>query len=209
MTHGGVESATPAGAVRLSGEVMSVGRASAEDGARVSGMLRVAGRRDPVAFSGADLPTCLTGCAVQVNGHWQVDAGGRRTFRVARCTAERPTDADAVVRYIHANVDGCGPVGARRVVQVLGPSCLSRLAEDPDLIRSVFDRGDAEAMAYAWRAWAATVRQVTKAHRLALRLVEAGVAETMVRRILRCFGSADVAEIVELRHPYRDRKSVV
>lgn len=194
--------------VVVTGEVVSLHESSQADGSWTLGTVRPSSGAADVVFVATDLPPCLVGSTARLGGFYEPRPGGapgERQLRVVDLESDLPASADAVVRYLRANLRGCrlGAKGAQRIVTVLGASCLERLELDPSLVRPLFPGATGLAIEHAVRLWAAESRRDTKAKQLTIKLLDAGVRYATVRKITGHFRSAEAAEVCTLRHPYR------
>ena len=142
------------------------------------------------------------GCRVRVDGRWETHAEHGEQFIVSSIAMQRPRTTDGILRYIDGNVRGFGEAKARRLVQHFGTKTLEILSREPERVREAIPRAS-ESTVEAWVQWADSTRAGAVQQRLVLQLMQANVTAKMARNIIRFFKSADVAEILMLRHPYR------
>ena len=78
------------------------------------------------------------GQPIEVHGAFEDDARWGRQFRVERARPVLPGTAAGVVQFLRSSrLPGIGDTLARRIVEVLGPDALSRVRENPELLREV------------------------------------------------------------------------
>ncbi len=189
-----------AGRVVLSGEIVAIECVNDDF---QHGTLRPGSTGRNVRFVAIDLPPCPVGATARLTGYWETHPVHGRQLRVMDAWTQRPTEKDAVVRYIVANITGCGIARAGRIVSVLGVDCLERIERDPAIVASVFSGGLGHALSESCRRWAVESRRDTKAKTLSVRLLAAGVKYGTIRKVTSAFATAEAAEIATLRHPYR------
>ena len=114
-----------------------------------------------------------------------------------------PTTVDGIARFVAGNIDGIGPQLAERIVRALGATTVAQVNADPALLEQILPGKRGRDAASHWRRWRVRWEDQQKAYDLALRLTSRGLSYRHARRILSFFRSADVAEIVLLRRPYR------
>ena len=196
--------ALAAGRVSMHVEVVAEIRRSAFDddlGAVVRG--RLPGGQQAL-LTGPDIPQRQVGCVLHVVGYWDRHAARGPVFRVQDLLdMERPQALRATMQYLVANIIGFGRKRAHRIATVLGADALTRLIDDPTLVRPLFRGGTGVAITQSLVAWVAEQQRDTVTRQLTTRLTAAGVGYGTVRRIVRHFRGADAAAIVTLRHPYR------
>lgn len=156
-----------------------------------------------VRFVGHDVSQLEVGRSVRLKGIWEVHPEFGVQLKVRAAESSLPREADAVARYLHANVHGCGPARASKIVAKFGPGCLHRLSRDPDCVSEVFPGALGVELAEAIREWAAEARQSRHAWQLTLRLLEHGLTLHEIRLIKRYFREADAAAVAAREHPYR------
>lgn len=186
----------------LTGEVRSI-LLRDEDSGFVVGTLQATDRATRVRFVGRELPGVEEGVFVRFEGEWTRHSKYGRQFNVRMVRARLPLLKDAVLRYIKANIKGCGPTYAKRIVETLGVSCLETLAREPERITEVFPTGKLrEKQLKVWERWASTYTENQAAEELFVRLMGAGdITIALARRIVRHFG-AEEAEAVAMYRPY-------
>lgn len=186
----------------LTGEIRSI-LLRDEGSGLVVGTLQATDRATRVRFVGRELPGIEEGAFVRFEGEWTHHPKYGRQFNVRMARARLPLLPDAVLRYIKANIKGCGPTYAKRIVDTLGVSCLEILARDPERIAEVFREGKLrEKQLEVWTRWASSYVENQAAEDLYVRLMGAeGITIALARRIVRHFGVKE-AERIALYHPY-------
>ena len=186
----------------LEGEVIAV-HSGDDPGRWIRGAIRLREDGSRIVFVGTGLPGIEVGWAVSLRGYFEVHPCFGEQFRVVEAQAMLPAAREAVIRYISANVAGCGAAKSGRIVDVLGPDCLEQLQREPRLIATLFRGREADQQVAAWKSWAEDRENNAAAHRLQFRFASAGISLGLAQRIVRFFRSAEVAEIVATREPYR------
>lgn len=193
------------GRYRLSGEVHTIRNGSREDGVWIAGTLRAGRPSRLVSFVGRGVGGCHVGCALEFEGYWDEhpDFGVRCNIdRVIRC--DFPREERALVRYLSANVLGIGEVRARHLVKLFGSETLRRLAEDPSLPTRLWRGATGERITHGVRQWLMRISVERWSLEIAPQLMaEADISYTLAKRICSYFGSAEVADLIARRDPYR------
>lgn len=164
-----------------------------------AGSLQLCNGTDALRFVSTDLPRFAVGCVVRGSGVMEVHPVHGEQLRLIDATVDLPGIADAVQRYLVANVHGCGAARARRIIAVLGGDCLRRLRDDPALVEPVFSGAVGCQLREVFARWATEARRDIKAQELAVRLMAAGVSYADVRRITRYFTTGEAAEVASWR----------
>jgi exodeoxyribonuclease V alpha subunit len=186
---------------RLRGEVMTIRAYRHEDLDWIVCTVRTRGR-EQCRLVGDTVATPRVGQVVDAVGVWESHPEFGDQFRCTYLTATQPTGENAIVRFIVANIPGCGDKKARRIVARLGPKALDILMHEPERVREALP-GALPSIIEAWAAWAEGARCDSVAYRLHLHFTTLGISDRIARRIVRFFRSPDVAEIIALRYPYR------
>jgi exodeoxyribonuclease V alpha subunit len=188
----------------ITGEVVSLNPSTRADGAWTLGQIRAEDGATMIPFLGADLVGCEIGCTVRLVGQWQHDATWGWQFRAGRVESRLPVTPDGIVRYLKANVPGCGEVRARTLAETFGAATLEVLSANPAAVRDAFPSGKiAERLERSLADWAISFRQKANSVRVEAALMGAGMTRNMAQRVLRHFRAHEVAEDVVLKRPYR------
>lgn len=189
--------------VVLSGFVASIHSASAEDGSWVRGVLSLADGTG-VPFVGSPFLRMRPGCSVRLTGVREDSPQYGTQFRIVDCLRVSLPHTDAgMTTYLAENLPGCGPARAKRIVQVLGRASVDVVLSEPARLRSLFPGRVGTQLAFAAERLAEAVASDRAALDLSVRLHSAGVTPAIARRVLSYFRTAEAAEIVLLRRPYR------
>lgn len=169
----------------------------------VVGAVRVHEGAAEVRFRGTDLFGVDEGAVVRFEGEWEQHPEYGRQFVVRRATFDLPVTVDACVRYIAANIKGCGPKLAQRIVAYFGTQALQVLAREPERIREVFPSAKmAERQVEQWKTWADKYRSERAVQEVYLRLLGTeNMTPSLARRIVERFGP-DEARRVVFQRPY-------
>lgn len=194
----------PAGDERsIVGEVASINPASRDDGSWVMGHLEPDDGGARIPFVGYGVPGCRKGAAVELWGSYEVHPRYGRRFVARRCDARVPTNVGGVARFLEANISGCGPVRARKIVERLGPGCLEELARKPERVREVFPGKAGERLEQSVADWAQSHDAGRESVDIAAALLSAGMSPRMAERVRETFRTADEVRRVLTEDPYR------
>jgi exodeoxyribonuclease V alpha subunit len=158
-----------------------------------------------ISFTAKGIGGLQIGRIVDVEGFWTKHPEYGVQLSVETCRrSELPQERKALVRYLTANIPGLGDKRSERAVRVLGESALYRLAQDPDIIKSIFPGTIGERIAISVRDWARDQESDRWSIEIAPKLMAAGgISYPMARRIVSYFSSAEVADLIARRDPYR------
>ncbi len=189
----------------INGEIQSVNSASAEDASWVLGHLKSPTEKHPLTFIAKGVGGLLVGRIVQVQGFWDKHPKYGDQFLIESCIcSELPRERAALVRYLKANVLGLGSRRSERLVAALGETVLSRMQQEPDVVKHVFPGGLGERIALGVRQWLAVESNEQWSINIAPKLMAAGdINYSLAKRIISYFSSAEVADLIARRDPYR------
>jgi len=167
-----------------------------DDGEFLIARLKVEGRAIPVTIKGA-MPGVERGERLRVEGRWREDARYGRQLLVEQFLPVTPKTPAGLERYLSGGqVEGIGPVFAKRLVTHFGTDVLQVLDHDPARLREVPGIGPARArtVAEAWARSRALKSTLIFLHGL-------GLGAGLAARIQRVYGERTVAVVRE--NPYR------
>jgi exodeoxyribonuclease V alpha subunit len=147
----------------------------------------------------------VLGRLVQVQGFWDRHPKYGNQFVIDTCDrSEFPHQRKALVRYLAARVPGLGIRRSEGLVSIVGETVLQKLMIDPDLVKRVFPGGVGERIALGVRQWLSEEKSEKWSMDIAPKLMAAGnISYSQARRIISYFSSADVADLIARRDPYR------
>lgn len=189
----------------ISGEVLSVNPASAEDGSWTLGAIREDARSEPLTFLSKGVGGLLTGRIIRAEGFWERHPKYGEQFLIESCiSSELPRERAALVRYLAANVAGLGRRRSERLVAEFSETVLARIRQEPDSVKRVFPGGVGARIALGVRQWLARENDEQWSIDVAPRLMAAGdINYPLAKRIISYFSSAEVADLITRRDPYR------
>jgi exodeoxyribonuclease V alpha subunit len=190
------------GVYRLTGEVRTVNRSADQF---VSGLIdRVEG--EPIRYIGQSLPGFEVGREVYLEGYVDVHPGWGAQYRVDRVISSTiPREARGLSSYMSANIPGVGDVWADRMIDAFGPNVLSELREDPRIVRRAWPKSaQARKIEFGIKSWIRSTVDEAWSYSVAPELMKAvDVTYGTARRICDFFTSAEVADLIVRRDPYR------
>jgi exodeoxyribonuclease V alpha subunit len=194
-----------AGRYCISGEVRSIYQSSTSDGSWTVGALALTLSNQLIPFTAKGVGGLQVGRIVDIEGFWTRHPEYGVQLSVETCrSSELPRERRALVRYMSANIPGLGDKRSERVVRVLGESALTRLWQNPDTIKSIFPGSIGERITISVRDWARDQESDRWSIEIAPKLMAAGgVGYPMAKRIVSFFSSAEVADLIARRDPYR------
>jgi len=189
----------------MTGEIQSISSASAEDASWVLGRIKASTENDPIAFISKGVSGLLPGRIVHLEGFWDRHPKYGNQFLIESCiSSELPRERTALVRYLTANVAGLGKQRSERLIATLGETVLVRIKQEPDLVKRVFPGGIGERIALGVRQWLAAENSEQWSIEIAPKLMAAGdITYSQAKRIISYFSSAEVADLIARRDPYR------
>ncbi len=189
----------------INGEILSINKASAEDGSWILGALKPQTENQPVTFLAKGVGGLVAGRLVQVQGFWERHPKYGNQFIIDLCDrSEFPQERKALVQYLAARVPGLGVRRSERLVAAVGATVLHRLMADPDLVKQVFPGGTGERIALGVCHWLAEEKSEQWSMDVAPKLMAAGnINYPQARRIISYFSNAEVADLIARRDPYR------
>lgn len=192
--------------------IMSRDTGSTDDGTWQSGRVRVAGGTD-WRFVARGLPFLPVAAEADVRYHVEEIPAAKRNVYSAdteqlmldECYSVRlPTSIGGIADFVAANLAGIGPQRAAEIARRMGGDAITRLNDQPAHLEAIFPGKVGRDLAYAWQHWRDhTWHAHEQAYDLSLRMASRGIKYAHARKIISFFRSADVAEIVLLRRPYR------
>jgi exodeoxyribonuclease V alpha subunit len=158
-----------------------------------------------VVFESAVLGGLEVGRSVELEGYWEHDPEYGTQFRVERVVrADLPREEKALRRYLEHNIPGVGPRGAADLVRIYGPGVLAALRATPDLPCRIWRGARGQAASMGVQQWLREVAADHWSHEVAPQLMAAAdVGYPLARRICNYFTSAEVADLIVRRDPYR------
>lgn len=196
--------AQEAGAHLLTGEVASLAAATRPDGSWAAGTLLVRDQR--VGFVAREVPGLQVGRTVTVEGRWEHHPEYGVQLDIRHCRkSSLPSERQAVVRYLAANVGGLGARRAEALAMTFGEEdLLSRLAADPEMVRQVLPRAASEKAVLGLRQWARDLSSERWCVDLVPKLMAAAdVGYALARRVVSYFDAPEVADLIARRDTYR------
>ena len=179
----------------LTGHIASILYENPENGFRVLNFVPKGSKNKVIAvgiLSGAQ-----PGQPFRLTGGWEVNRKFGRQFRFSEATPLRPTQIDALVRYLGSGlIPGIGPAMAQRIVEHFGKSTLEVLDESVGRLVEVRGIGPA-SLRKIKRAW----KEHRGSRELALLCQELGLSMTFAPRLAKAYGAA--AEKIVRENPYR------
>ncbi len=189
----------------INGEIQSVNSASAEDASWVLGHLKSSTETYPITFIAKGVGGLLTGRIVQVEGFWDKHPTYGDQFLIESCIySELPRERTALVRYLKANVAALGSKRSERLVAALGETVLTKIRQEPDIVKNVFPGGIGARIALGVRQWLMAESNEQWSIDVAPKLMAAGdINYSQAKRIISYFSSAEIADLIARRDPYR------
>jgi exodeoxyribonuclease V alpha subunit len=179
--------------------------ASAEDASWLLGQLKASTESNPITFISKGVGGLLPGRVVQVEGFWDKHPRYGNQFLIETCIrSELPRERAALVRYLVANVAGLGKRRSEQLIAALGETVLMRIKQEPDLVKRIFPGGIGERIALGVRQWLVAENNEQWSIEIAPKLMAAGdINYSQAKRIISYFSSAEVADLIAHRDPYR------
>lgn len=189
----------------INGEILFINPASTEDGSWTLGVLKSHTEIQRVTFLAKGVGGLLTGRSVQVQGFWDTHPKYGNQFIIDSCDrSELPHERKALVRYLAARVAGLGTRRSERLVAAVGETVLQKLMADPDLVKQIFPGVIGKRIALGVRYWVIEEKNERWSIDIAPKLMAAGnINYSQARRIISYFSSAEVADLIARRDPYR------
>lgn len=195
------------GEILLEGTLVSLRVQRGERASRLSGTLQCwdSYTSQPARFVAFDIPTPAVGCQIQLAGSWNDDPVRGIYFHAWDLTGSTdPQDAEALVRYLVANVPSVGYVRAHRLVAELGTQVLERLASDPSWPQRIWPGKVGVSVSKGVKHWLHETDNEEWCRNTAVRIIAAGAESyKQARRICDYYASASVAEHVLNDDPYQ------
>lgn len=190
--------------VIVRGVVASAHTRVGEDGQWQRIVLQLDGGRSALVAAGVFERPLRVGESARLSGFVEQHPEHGRQLCVIECVeVTRPTSADGVTAYLAANVPGCGPSRAKRIVTVLGPGCLTTLQHTPQVVRTLFTPHVGAEVELGLTRWATESAEDDETPAVLAELMAAGLGKQLARRVLSFFRSTPAARTVLTRHPYR------
>jgi exodeoxyribonuclease V alpha subunit len=188
---------------RFTGMILTLDPATSSDSAWQSGTIEIGtGRR--VRFAAPGIRPLPVGTLVDALGFHEVHPMHGPQIRITECYRVRlPVTADGLELLLSTNVRGLGAARSRKVVSLLGTEAITRLSDDPTILERIFPGRVGRALVLSWRRWQSEWHAATRTADMAARLLTVGVTPGLARKVVTYFRTAEVAEIVLGRHPYR------
>jgi exodeoxyribonuclease V alpha subunit len=185
------------------GQVAHINPASSEEQGWVAGTLLSDDGGARIPFTGYHLGPLRIGEAVRLMGSWDHHAVYGLQFKATGVQRHLPTTVEAVLRYIAANLKGCGPSRAAKLVAVYGTETLPRLLEDPSRAEEILGGSVGRVVAEQFRTLREEGDRAEVERALIVRLMSAGMTQGLATKAVRGLGGGTKAEAVVLQTPYR------
>jgi len=137
------------------------------------------------------------GQSVVMQGVWEFHQKFGRQFSVTNCSAELPTHADGIQKYLSSGlIKGIGPKFAERLVARFGINTLEIIDKEPEKLTQVEGVGPQRAMAIC-AAW----KDQKEISRVMVFLQSKDVSTGFAVKIFKTYGQQSIEKITE--NPYR------